>query len=373
MHFWTAVSTIAGAMRRRVWLAQPHFTWFPNFYIIMVAPPGVVAKSTTTNIGMSLLRNVPDITFGPDVVTWQALLGSFVDSSMAFEYQGEFHTMCALTIQSSEFGNLFNPREVEMVDLFVELYDSRTGSFEKKTKSSGNDHVENPYLNLIACTTPSWIAGNFPEYLVGGGFTSRCLFVYADKKAKLVAYPGKHVPPNFREQAQKLFEDLCQISIMTGEFQLTDEAYAWGTEWYEKHSTTRHLHLDDDRFGGYLIRKQGHVHKLAMVLSAAEDNSLTITAEHLALANQMITDLEPDMQFVFSKIGKSDESIYAERIIWYVKSRQGCDYREALRFAYAHFPKIHDLEDIFAGAIKAGYIKLQQRGDAMWLVPGDCE
>jgi hypothetical protein len=33
-----------------------------------------------------------------------------------------------------------------------------------------------------------------------------------------------------------------------------------------------------------------------------------------------VTDLEPDMQFVFSKIGKSEDAVYAERLIWYVTS-----------------------------------------------------
>ena len=51
-HFWTAVSTIAGALRRRVWIPQNYFDWTSNFYIILVAPPGIVSKSTTISIGM---------------------------------------------------------------------------------------------------------------------------------------------------------------------------------------------------------------------------------------------------------------------------------------------------------------------------------
>jgi hypothetical protein len=128
-------------------------------------------------------------------VTWQALVSAFAESTMSFEYQGEFYPMSALTIESSEFGNLLNPQDTEMIDLLVSLWDSKQGAFHKKTKASGNDIVENPWINLIACTTPSWIAGNFPEYMIGGGFTSRCIFVYAEKKAQLVAYPSGNRPP----------------------------------------------------------------------------------------------------------------------------------------------------------------------------------
>jgi len=372
MHFWTSVSTIAGALRRRVWIDMAHFKWFPNFYIILVAPPGVVSKSTTASIGMSLLRKVPDIKFGPDVVTWQALVTGFAEATMTFDYEGEFHAMSALTIESSEFGNLLDPRDTQMVDLLVSLWDGKQGAFTKTTKGSGCDVVENPWINLIACTTPSWIAGNFPEYMIGGGFTSRCIFVYAEKKSKLVAYPHKHIPHNFKVMAQCLAEDLAAISTLVGEYKLDKSADAWGEAWYETHSLAKHVHMDDDRFGGYLARKQTHIHKLAMILAAAESDRMIITAEHLALANQMVTDLEPDMQFVFSKIGKSEDSLYAERLIYYVQKRDGCPYNEAYRFVHAHFPKIQDFEAIITGAVRSGYLILKQKvgTNEMWLFPG---
>lgn len=371
MHFWSGVSTIAGALRRRVWIDQTYFRWHPNFYIILVAPPGIVSKSTTASIGLSLLRKVPDIKFGPDVVTWPALVTGFAESTITFEYEGAYHPMSAMTIESSEFGNLLNPRDTEMIDLLVTMWDGKQGAFEKKTKHFGHDIVENPWINLIACTTPTWIAGNFPDYMIGGGFTSRCLFVYASKKAQLVAYPSQIAPKDLKEKAQKLVEDLCQISLITGEYHLTPDALEWGNIWYSEHYNGKHLNLDDERFGGYLARKQTHIHKLAMVLAAAQSSKLEITPEHLALADQMVTDLEPDMQYVFSKIGKSEDSVYAERLIWYVEKREGCPYAEAYRFVYSHFPKMNDFEAIMIGAIRSGYLILKQNGKEPWLYPGD--
>lgn len=69
---------IAGALRRKVWIDQAYFKWYSNFYIIpLVAPPGIVSKSTTAGIGMSILREVPGVNFGPDVVTWPAFVEAF--------------------------------------------------------------------------------------------------------------------------------------------------------------------------------------------------------------------------------------------------------------------------------------------------------
>lgn len=371
MYFWSGVSAIAGALRRKVWIDQAYFKWHSNMYIVLVAPPGVVSKSTTAGIAMNLLRQVPGIKFGPDVVTWPALVSAFAESTEGFELDGAVHPMSALTLESSEFGNLLNPQDKDMVDLLVALWDGKPGKFEKKTKHSGSDSIENPWINLIACTTPSWIAGNFPEYMIGGGFTSRCIFVYADEKAKYVAYPCLHVPKDLKAREQLLVEDLAHISTLTGEYKLDKSAIAWGESWYQRHYTVRSANLDDDRFGGYIARKQTHIHKLAMILAASHSDELTISAEHLTIADQMVTDLEPDMQFVFSKIGKSDSALYAERLIWFVHSKGTVPYHEAYRYVHSYFPSMRDFEDILAGCLRAGYIKLEQSGGAMSLKAGE--
>jgi hypothetical protein len=372
MHFWCGVSAIAGALRAKVWVEQGYFKWYPNFYIILVAPPGVVSKSTTSGMAMKLLRKVPGINFGPDVVTWQALLDTFEEKTEAFEVNGILQPMSALTVASSEFGNLFDPTDKKMVDMFVSLWDCDAEAFEKKTKHSGNNTVQNPWLNLIACTTPSWIAGNFPEYMVGGGFTSRCIFVYADKKAKLVAYPGLHIPENFEEQKTKLIEDLAHISTkLCGKFTITKSAEAFGKEWYERHNEWFSNANGGDYFTVYMARKQTHMHKLAMILSASTSDNLVITEEHLQVAEQMLTDLEPDMNFVFSKIGKSDSALYAERLIWFVQQKGKVPYTEAYRYVHSYFPSMRDFEDILAGVLKAGYLKLEQSGAVIMLVAVD--
>ena len=379
MYFWVGVSAIAGALRRKVWIDQAYFRWYPNFYIILVAPPGIVSKSTTAGISMNLLRQVPGIKFGPDVVTWQALIGAFADSKEEIKFTvpdtGEiiYLPMSAMTIESSEFGNLLNPQDKDMVDLLVTLWDGKQVTFTKITKMSGNDSVENPWINIVACTTPSWIAGNFPEYMIGGGFTSRCIFVYADAKAKYVAYPGKAVPGNLKEVERALVHDLEHIATnFIGAYELSPQATEWGERWYKHHYENRPVGLDDERFGGYIARKQTHIHKLAMVLAAATSDHQLITAEHLSVANQMVSELEADMPRVFAKIGRSEASIQAERLLEFIQRRGETAYEEAYRFIHAYFPDLKDYEGIVSGLIRAGFILQIQRGDGrMALVPVD--
>ena len=368
MHFWSGVSAIAGALRRRIWLDMSYFKWCANFYIVMVAPPGIVSKSTTVAIAMDLLRAVPGINFGPQVVTWPALVTSFANCNEAFELNGEWHTQCALTLESSEFGNLVNPSDRDMIDLLVTLWDSKQGSFKKMTKGNGEDLVENPWINLIACTTPAWIAGNFPEYVIGGGFTSRCLFVYTEEKEKYVPYPSLVVPKDLAATQTKLVQDLEHIAInLIGGYKLSDKAIEWGTDWYKLHYTTKSPYLDDERFGGYIARKQTHIHKLALVLAASQRDELVITDGDLAVANAMVSDLEKDMPKVFSKIGRTDQSVQAERFVKYIQSHKIVPYQEAYRYVHLAFPDVRDFEGIVAGAIRAGYVKMISNGEGFIL------
>ena len=369
MYFWVGVSAVAGALRRKVWIDQAYFKWHPNFYIILVAPPGIVSKSTTASVAMRLLRRVPGVKFGPDVVTWQALVGAFAEATEMFKLGDEYLPMSAITIESSEFGNLLNPTDKDMVDLLVSLWDGKQGQFEKRTKMSGNDKIENPWINLIACTTPAWIAGNFPEYMIGGGFTSRCIFVYAQEKNKYVAYPGLVVPSDIHTVENRLVQDLEHISInVVGEYKLTKEAVEWGEAWYQHHYTHRPEGLDDDRFGGYIARKQTHIHKLAMVLAASCRDSMFIEAEDLQIANKMVTDLEEDMPGVFGKIGRTDVSLQTDRFLGYIQRMGSVEYTAAYKFIHAYFPSFRDFEDIVIGCQRSGQVVMQQRGDAMFIV-----
>lgn len=367
MHFWAGVGAIAGALRRKVWIDMKRFTWFPSFYIIYVAPPGIVAKSTTADISMNLLRAIPGIKFGPNSITWQALVTAFAGASESFEYpvgSGDWNPMSPLNFVASELGSLVNLQDRDMVNLLIELWDGKK-SYDKITKMSGNDVIEAPWINIQGCTTPHWIADNMPSVTIGGGLSSRCVFLYADEKDKYVPYVDEVIAEDDSELQQALIHDLEHISMsLCGPFTIDPAARAWGREWYInfwKQAKSR----DDNMLESYAVRKQTHMHKLAMVISASHRDDLVIGLDELQLANAMLEDLEVDMPKVFSRVGRSEQSLQAEKLLQIVQRRGAMPYEDILKVVQVAFPDVRDMEGILTGLMRAGYIDLINNGAGM--------
>jgi hypothetical protein len=366
MHFWSAVGTVAGALRRRVWIDMKRFTWYPSFYIIFVGPPGIVAKSTTIDISIDLLKQVPGIKFGPNAITWQALVTAFAAASESFEYQSEWHPMSPLTLAASELGSLLNLQDRDMINLLIELWDGKK-TYEKITKMSGNDVVEAPWINLQAGTTPHWIADNMPQAMIGGGLSSRCIFVYGDMKERYVAYVDEQVGKGDTSLRTKLISDLEQIAMLCGPYTISAAARDWGRAWYERFWKDAMSRMDDQMLEGYAARKQTHMHKVAMVLSASRGDSLVISADDLQLANTMLEDLEKDMHRVFSRIGRTEDSMQAERFIEFVRRKGAIPYADAYKMIHVYFPDFRDFEGILSGAIQSGQLEILSTASGMML------
>lgn len=370
-HFWTAVATLAGALRRRVWIDQVYFQWSPNFYLVFVAPPGVAGKTTTMNIGMSMLKKIPDVKFGPDAITWQALVASLADAAREEinPATGEHIQMSCLTIAAGEFGTLLNPQDREMVDVLTSLWDGQVGAFEKVTKTQGSERVINPWVNIVSATTPAWVAGFFPEHLIGGGFASRCLFVFEHQKRKQIAYPRKQVHDmrSLQSLHRELIEDLEHISHLIGEYELTPDAIEFGEKWYEDHWNDPHADLDSERFSGYVARKQTHIHKLAMVLSASHSDELVIEAEDLKRADRLVTALEADMPKVYGLIGRSSSARASEVIANLIHRKHEIDRTDIYLALHGHFSS-HEIEMGIKGTLAAGMAVQRVEGGRLMLM-----
>lgn len=359
-NFWTAVSVVAGALRRHVWIDMQRFQWTPNFYIFFVAPPGIATKTTTIDAGHALLAEIEDVQFGAQSTTWQALIADMEKAKQIFEHPSSpsgVVQMSALTIVVGELGTFLKPKDTDLIDNLVSMWDGRVGTHKHSTKTTGTNSVVNPWINVIGCTTPGWMRGNFPSYMIEGGLTSRTIFLHADRKRQLIAYPNRRVKPSiYTETRNRLIEDLRQIAELKGPYELTEAAYTWGEAWYQRHWTDRPRAMLSDRYQGYLARKQTHIHKLAIVLAACESNTLTITETCLQTAERIVTGLEGDMQKVFDSIGLTDTGKHSAVILSYMHIYSEISYKDLYTAMHMRMEK-KDMDSALASLEQIGTLK----------------
>lgn len=339
-HFWTGVSTVAACLRRRVWKDELLFKWTPNFYIIFVGPAGIVTKSTTLNIGYKLLQQVTDIHFGPDSMTWHGLAKDFEKAVAYYTYKNgkgvdEKILMSPLTCSVSELGTFLRPDDMGLISFLTDVWDGKDRPFRHTTASSGEIKIENAWLNVIGATTPTWLQNNFPASLIGEGIGSRIIFIFADQKRHLTAYPSRAPrSTNYADTEKRLTEDLNEIAQLIGPYDLTTDAYSWGEDWYRRHNVLRNPALASGRYSGYIARKQTHLHKLAMILAASKRDTLVIERDDLIEADAILGAAESSMIKVFESMGVVDEAKHIAELVAFVRAHKWITGRDLYRLCY---------------------------------------
>jgi len=365
--YWVGISTIAGALRRKVWIQEDGFQWTSNFYIVVVAPPGLAKKSTSIDYGKRLLRNCDDIHFGPNVATWQAIIEELGGMHDIVEIGDEEFESTNMTLYSSEFGSLFDADDQRAIDVLTDIWDGKLDEFRKATKTAGNDTLVNPWINIIGCTTPSWIGKNMPESLIGSGFVCRCIWLYADHRERRVAYPSRNIKSD-RSLSAGLISRLRDMSEITGQFKLTDEAYEWGERWYEDYCN----YIDNvvgTLEGDFAQRRQTHLHKVAMIVSSARGNAPTINVADMQRASEVLKSVEQDASYIFGFIGQSSQARNSGQIVQLVQRHGWISKKELYKREFFRKLSFKDYESAFQSAIASGRVKISWIGTDMLVGP----
>jgi hypothetical protein len=310
--YWSAVSAVAGAVRRRCYIEMGTFRWFPNFYIIFVGPPGIVKKSTTIDLSISCLRQLPSVHFGSDSVTWERFVDEIDKAQDNFVIQNgttsimeqEFAQTRAITYAISEFGTFFDPKNLPLVNMLTEFWDCKDAPFKKGTKTQGDNIITAPFVNLIAGTTPDWIGMNFKTHFGGWGLSSRIIFIHASKMERQVPFPDELWGDRMLTWKDDFAHDLGEIEKMQGAFTIPEETRVLARASYAKisarqESMARHPN-SDPWMSYYLARKYTHIMKLALVLSISQGESYRIEPEHFKEAEMRCTAIEDEIGVIFN-------------------------------------------------------------------------
>jgi len=215
---------------------------------------------------------------------------------------GKFMNHCSLTVFSKELTVFIGYKNSQFLADLTDLYDC-ADDWSYRTKGGGTFEITGAWLNMLAATTPEQIQAALPAEAVGGGFASRVLFIYADRRGKTVPVPIENI-----ELKEKLIADLEEISLLGGPFLATNDYITTRTEWYVSQSQETQV-IQDARFAAYYSRKASTATKLSMILSASRSDEMKLREVDFIRAVEMLDEAEIPMMRALSGVGKSD---YAE-------------------------------------------------------------
>jgi hypothetical protein len=301
---WAAISVLASALQRKCFLQWGTLTFYPNMYIVLVAPSGKARKGVAMSSAMEMLDTI-DVNLTAEAITREALIRDLNQSSTEDidAETGEMFFHSSLTIHSQELTVFIGYKNNELLMDLTDWYDCRS-RWTYRTKNMGSDEIVGVWVNLFGATTPELLQTTLPTDAIGGGLTSRMIFVYEPKKGQSLVFPF----PNEDQKRVKedLIRDLGVIKALKGKFHVSkDFPEAWA-KWYL--AQEENPPFSDARFSGYFERRPTHVMKLAMLMNVSRTSSMIIGVQDLESAIELLENTEQKMPSVFAGVGTASHA-----------------------------------------------------------------
>jgi len=271
-HLWVGLSVLSSALERKVYIDRGYYTLYPNLYVVLVGASARTRRTTAVNIGYSLFKEaLPDVCLISQKITPEALISVLMER--------EKTGMAGGTIVSSELSVFLGSsgKDDSLIQLLTKLYDCED-VFDYHTMARGKEVCHNVYMCLIGSTTPDWIKNSMPAHAVGGGFTSRVIFVYQYDVEKLVPFP--YVTEEQKRMRRMLVEDLKAVNRLRGVYELSKDAKEWYETWYVD-VLSKMTSKGESALDGYYGRKHDTLLKVAMCIAASRSGKLVIEEEDL--------------------------------------------------------------------------------------------
>lgn len=311
-HKWVAISCIASCMQRKCVLPWGRLRFYPNLYVILIAPPGRTRKGTAMDPVMQFLEEPRlNIKLAAEAITRQQLIKELMNSTEIVTYpDGRIVSHCSLTICNSEFTVFLGYRNPELLDDLTDWYDCKR-RWIYRTKTSGEFEISGVWVNVLGATTPELLRTALPQIAIGGGLTSRMIFVYAAQKRRTI--PDPFLTDEDKELEEDLMQDLEKILQLCGEYKPTVDYIDARTEWYMLNDMNPPF--QDAIFAGYCERRIATVSKLSIIMAASHTDQLIVTGDDFLRGVSFLEEAEQDMPMALSGIGTGKHADVMSRIM----------------------------------------------------------
>lgn len=370
---WSFYYMIAAALQRRVWCPPTHEPIFANMYTALVGKPGLgkggpiravsrilnyhklkdantempqtwtpeekefaqsildadikQAQTTTINGASRELTALAEpllIPVAADAVTYEALVEYMAKNIRRVNFtkpDGKMglYSHCSTCFCLEEIASFFRKKTEDAINFLIQAYDCGE-SYEKRTRTQGNDRILRLCLNFLGGTTPDFMQQAFDDALIAQGFSSRTFFIFATKNRKSVFFR-----PELTDEQQQHYRDLLihvkKLSRLYGQVQLEPGTERFLEDWLSRvHSgkedgiATRSAKLEP-----FAARLNIHVMKLAMAMHFGETDSMQIPLATFQAAIDKIKLESKTMHMALTMGATNPISRVAPKIVEYLE------------------------------------------------------
>jgi hypothetical protein len=350
---WCGIATISAALGRDAFIDMGHYTIFPNLYVVLVAGSAKCRKSTAISIAGQLLQKIrPEINMFSQKLTPEALIGAL--STVKEESDTVLRGSAEGIIVADELSTLVDKNAFNsgMISFLTTLWDSKD-SFTYETKSRGKETVYNSCVSILGGSTLEWIKEVIPVTAIGGGFTSRVVFVYRDDYERLILWTKKNEQD--RILGDNLLHDLNDIAKLRGEFVVDEKAEAFCDKDYREFMDS-HPFLKNRFLMGYAGRRYTILLKIAIIVSAAMSSSRVISLADINVAKKILENAEKQMPLVLRTIATDDSGVLNEEVLKIIYKFKKISRKQLLTLVH-HKMQASDLDKIIDTLCQAALVK----------------
>lgn len=339
---WGAISLIGAALKNNVFFEIGTYTLYPNQFVVLVAPPGIGKGTVMTFVEQIVNENKgsPAVNILPDRVTAERIIELIADGwPTPLGLQGQqlvvgpndhncllFSTELRVLLGSSQW----------MLEFLEEAWSKTT--FKYQTKNKGNVTIDTMCCSLLAASVPDFLKNANKEIalVISGGFTSRCLFIYAEEQSKDLPWP-EPLKKNVASKAlyDDLVHDLKEISTLRGDFKVSAGARILFEDFLKKNRAASSRD-DSEAVANFRARVKAHVLKLAMVLSVSRSNNMVISDIDMQNSISEIQKVTKTLELLFRGAGDSLDASAAARVENVVDKYGMVSKKELLRILRRH-------------------------------------
>lgn len=360
-HRWAAISSIGALLERKFYLEHGQFKVNPNIYCLLMGNAGT-KKSTAIKIARKLVQASGYEFLGPKKITKEKFFIKLAQQSQPQEddilesnlFGSDASAVDAqMFIAADEFNEFFGNDVMAFVSTLGDMWDWE-GPYENEVKNSTSSYLYNPTISILGGNTPTGFAEAFPSRIIGQGFFSRLLLVYAEPTGVKIAWPRKPTD----EETASILEFMFRIRQLSGVVQFNSAAKKLLEKIYHEWKG-----MDDVRFESYGNRRFTHLLKLCLIHTAARLGT-QIQEDDVVYANTVLTHTEHLMPKALGEFGKARNADVSHKIIQVIEANVGevVGQKEIWKNVHNDLEGLNQLGELLRNLVAADKIQMVKGG-----------